>query len=292
MKTIQQQVLIMLMLALSISACQQDKRYSQSSQEIDLFKQSLKDYVNQDWEALAAHYADTAKIMHNTTLKNAKTVAQLIEKEKANAEILTDIKYLDAESDFEMVVTDKGETWVNFWGVWQATLKENNQTYEVPLHITARYIDGKIVAEYGYWDNSDAAEAAANLMVVDLMYKNFSAGEVPAVLAAMDANVVWNEAEGNPYADNNPYMGPEAVLNGVFGRVMADHDYFNLQDISLHSMHNGKVLATLRYDAKNKTTGKTYNAQAAHLWTLKDGKVIAFQQYVDTAKLIDAIKAN
>lgn len=53
-------------------------------------------------------------------------------------------------------------------------------------------------------------------------------------------------------------------------------------------MANNQVLATLRYKAKLKT-GKEYNAQAAHFWTLRDGKVIAFQQYVDTKKLNDAL---
>lgn len=54
-------------------------------------------------------------------------------------------------------------------------------------------------------------------------------------------------------------------------------------------MSNNKVLATLRYDAKVNATGKAYNAQAAHLWTFDDaGKVIAFQQFVDTLKLAEA----
>ncbi|MDZ7615083.1 MAG: hypothetical protein U5K51_16350 [Flavobacteriaceae bacterium] len=53
-------------------------------------------------------------------------------------------------------------------------------------------------------------------------------------------------------------------------------------------MSNNQVLATLRYDAKLKKNGVTFNAQAAHLWTLKDGKVTNFQQYVDTKKLWDA----
>ncbi|WP_339610969.1 nuclear transport factor 2 family protein [uncultured Planktosalinus sp.] len=127
-----------------------------------------------------------------------------------------------------------------------------------------------------------------NMTIIDGLYKAFSAGDVPAVLGAMDAKIVWMEAEGNPYADGNPYIGPDAVLNGVFGRVLADHEYFTLEDIELHEMHNNKVLATLRYNAKNKSTGKAYNAQVAHLWTLKDGKITAFQQYVDTRKLVDA----
>jgi len=128
-----------------------------------------------------------------------------------------------------------------------------------------------------------------NTVIIDGLYKAFSVGDVPAVLGAMDANIVWNEAEGNPYADGNPYIGPDAVLNGVFTRVIGDHEYFTLEDIELHEMSNDKVLATLRYSAKYKATGKAYNAQVAHLWTLKDGKVVAFQQYVDTRKVADAM---
>lgn len=128
-----------------------------------------------------------------------------------------------------------------------------------------------------------------NIAVIDDLYKAFSAGDIPTVMASLDKEVVWMEAEGNAYADGNPYIGPEAVLNGVFARVGADHEYFKLEDIQLHEMSGNKVLATLRYDAKVKETGKTFNAQAAHLWTLKNGKVIGFQQYVDTKKLNDVV---
>ena len=56
-------------------------------------------------------------------------------------------------------------------------------------------------------------------------------------------------------------------------------------------MSDNKVLATLRYDAKVKATGKAYNAQAAHLWSLNDeAKIISFQQYIDTKKLADSEK--
>lgn len=132
------------------------------------------------------------------------------------------------------------------------------------------------------------AESNKNAAIVDGLYKAFALGDIPTVLGSLDSNVVWNEAEGNFYADGNPYLGPDAVLNGVFGRLGADHEYFNLKDIVLHEMANGKVLATLRYDAKFKN-GKAYNAQVAHLWTLKDGKVVSFQQYVDTKKLNEAM---
>ncbi|MDO7171493.1 ester cyclase [Mariniflexile sp. AS56] len=156
--------------------------------------------------------------------------------------------------------------------------------------------DGKIAEEQDFMDSTvfmqqlGIASAPGNTEVINSLYNAFAVGEIPTVLDLLDADVIWNEAEGNAYADGNPYKGPEAVLNGVFARIGADHEYFKLIDIHLHDMSENKVLATLRYDAKVKKTGKTYNAQVAHLWTLKDGKVISFQQYVDTKKLADATK--
>ena len=130
--------------------------------------------------------------------------------------------------------------------------------------------------------------ANQNTAIIDGLYKAFSAGDIPAVLGAMDANIIWNEAEGNAYADGNPYMGPDAVLNGVFARVGAELDNFKLNNLQLHEMSNDKVLATLRYTGKYKKTGKSIDAQVAHFWTLKDGKITSFQQYVDTKQLADA----
>jgi ketosteroid isomerase-like protein len=40
-----------------------------------------------------------------------------------------------------------------------------------------------------------------------------------------------------------------------------------------------------RYSGTFKATGKRMNAQACHVWDVKDGKVSRFQQSADTAKL-------
>ncbi len=155
--------------------------------------------------------------------------------------------------------------------------------------------DGKIMEEHDFMDNMDfmgqlgLVSDPRNMEIIDSVYKAFTAGDVPAVLSKMDAEIKWNEAEGNKYAEDNPYIGPDAIVNGVFGRIMEEHEYFKLKDIELHEMSNNQVLATLRYDAKWKN-GETYDAQAAHLWTLEDGKIVAFQQYVDTKKLAETDK--
>ena len=138
-------------------------------------------------------------------------------------------------------------------------------------------------------DGAKKMAQAKNITIIDDLYKAFSVGDIPSVLSGMHEKIVWNEAEGNAYADGNPYIGPDAVLNGVFARIGNDHEFFKLTDIVLHAMDNNQVLATLRYNGKVKKNGFEYDAQVAHLWTLKDGKVVAFQQYVDTKKLDDAM---
>lgn len=155
--------------------------------------------------------------------------------------------------------------------------------------------NGKIAQEQDFMDNMALMQqlgilsAPENVGIVDDMYKSFAVGDVPAVLAAFDANIIWNEAEHFPYADKNPYKGPDAVVNGVFARLGSEWDYWNLVDIELHDMANNQILATGRYQAKYKKNGKTIDAQFAHLWTLKEGKVLNFQQYADTKQVTDAV---
>jgi hypothetical protein len=125
--------------------------------------------------------------------------------------------------------------------------------------------------------------------IIQNMYNSFAAGDVESVLAMMNAEIEWNEAENFPYADRNPYIGRESILSGLFARLSEEWEYWNLVDLQLIGMENEMVLATGRYQAKNKETGKTIDAQFAHHWTLKDGKVIQFQQYADTKQVAEAI---
>ncbi|HEX9601258.1 MAG TPA: ester cyclase, partial [Mariniflexile sp.] len=97
----------------------------------------------------------------------------------------------------------------------------------------AKMKDGKIAQEQDFMDNTvfmqqlGIVSAPENTGIIDNLYKAFGIGDIPSVLAVLDNNVVWNEAEGNAYADGNPYIGPDAVLNGVFARVGSEWDGLN-----------------------------------------------------------------
>ena len=149
-------------------------------------------------------------------------------------------------------------------------------------------VDGTWKYHKDMWSSS--VPIPDNVGVVQSMYDAFAKGDVPGVLAGLDEQIVWNEAENFPYADGNPYVGHNAVVNGVFARIGAEWEYWKLEDMSLSETGSDKVFATGRYNAKHKRTGKSINAQFVHVWTLKDGKAIQFQQYADTKQAAAAVR--
>lgn len=119
------------------------------------------------------------------------------------------------------------------------------------------------------------------MQVVQGIYDAFSAGDVPAVLGRMHEQIEWNEANNFPYADGNPYIGPEAVLTGVFARFIDEWDGFGVEMDEL--LDAGETIVALgHYTGTYKATGKPQRTQIVHVWRVSDGKATRFQQYADT----------
>ena len=127
-----------------------------------------------------------------------------------------------------------------------------------------------------------------NVDIVQGIYDAFAAGDGGAVLATFSPDIIWNEAESNSLADGNPYIGPMAVAEGVFGRIGQEWETFTLTDQKIYAVGEDMVLTTGRYRGTHATTGKSINAQKVHIFWFEDGFVTRFQQYVDTKQLADA----
>jgi uncharacterized protein len=123
--------------------------------------------------------------------------------------------------------------------------------------------------------------SAENVAIVKAIYAAFETGDVATVTAAMSPDIEWNEAENFPYSDGNPYRGADAILGGVFARIGGEWDGFAVEPREFVD-GGDTVVMTGRYKGTYKATGRTINAQVAHFWTLEGGKVVQFQQLVDT----------
>ena len=127
-----------------------------------------------------------------------------------------------------------------------------------------------------------------NVELMRGLYEDFGAGDIQSVLGRMDEGIEWNEAENFLYADRNPYVGPQAVLDGVLKRVGEDWEIFEVRPDELLDAGD-RVVALGHYTAKYGATGREVRAQFAHVWGVKGGKVTSFRQYTDTKKFSDAV---
>jgi len=114
-------------------------------------------------------------------------------------------------------------------------------------------------------------------------YAAFGRNDPSVLFGAMDPAISWNEAEGYPLADGNPYVGPQAIGERVFGRLMAAIDNFTAVPTSFID-GGDEVVVIGRYSGTMKAGGATLDAPFAHAYRFQNGKVIAVQQYTDTAQ--------
>jgi ketosteroid isomerase-like protein len=254
------------------------------SELLDLTRRFMVAYNQQDWTSLQKMYTKDAirTDIQGNEARGADMIMQIFdEMADRNKAILLLMQTGSMWSDAEKVLIAKGT--YEYYGISKADGKEFS--YE------GRYENTLSKDKSGEWKiaKSVLSPISDNKAIINDLYQSFANGDIPAALATMADGIVWNEAENFPYADRNPYVGPDAVLTGVFARIGEDWEYWNLTDIHLNEVSDNKVLSTLRYKAKHKKTGKVIDSQTAHLFTLKDGKIVAFQQYTDTKQAVDAI---
>lgn len=103
-----------------------------------------------------------------------------------------------------------------------------------------------------------------------------------------DPEILWLEAEGFPYADHNPYAGPDAVLAGVYARLVDEWDGFS-EELESVLDAGDHVVTTGYYMGTYRSTGESVRAEFAHVWELSEGKVVSFKQYTDTLAFERAI---
>jgi uncharacterized protein len=124
-----------------------------------------------------------------------------------------------------------------------------------------------------------------NVTLVQGAYEAFARGDVPAVLGLFDERIEWHQAEGHPWDPGHPFIGPQQVVEGVFARIPESYEGFRIQTDRMLADGDTVVMLGRYRAARAKPTGRPLDAQAVHVWDLKDGRIVRFQQYVDTRQL-------
>jgi hypothetical protein len=118
-------------------------------------------------------------------------------------------------------------------------------------------------------------------------YEAFAAGNIPAVLELFSPDIVWHECPGFPWIEGDGvFVGADAIVQNVFAPIPVQYDGFSIEITDLIDGRD-KVVMEGYYTGTYKATGKSFRANAAHVWTIRDGKLARFFQCVDVATIVN-----
>jgi ketosteroid isomerase-like protein len=122
-------------------------------------------------------------------------------------------------------------------------------------------------------------------------YEAFARRDAQLFTGVLDPHIEWNSAENFLYADHSPYVGADAVLKLIFGRLFADWDNFSMNPGEI--LGGGEiVIASGRFKGMFKRNGALIDAQFVQVFQFKDGKIAKCQMYTDTAQFKEAISRS
>lgn len=126
-----------------------------------------------------------------------------------------------------------------------------------------------------------------NLEVVQRLYDAFGRRDREAILAVLHPQVEWVQNEGFP--NGGTHVGSEAVLDNVFARFRRDWDSW--QAVVTEWLDAGEAIVALgEYRGTFQETRRSTRAAFAHVYRVRDGRVIKFQQFTDTLKVAEAMR--
>ncbi|HWS50047.1 MAG TPA: nuclear transport factor 2 family protein [Microbacterium sp.] len=127
----------------------------------------------------------------------------------------------------------------------------------------------------------------SNADVIRTHYAASDRGDLEGMLAPFAEDVRWTEAAGFPYAGT--YVGPAAVAANVFARIQDEWDDYTVAIDEV--VDAGETVVGIgTYSGTYKQTGRFFAARVAHVWRLKDGRVVAFEQFTDTEMVNRALR--
>jgi ketosteroid isomerase-like protein len=124
--------------------------------------------------------------------------------------------------------------------------------------------------------------------VVRRQYLASANGDLEALRATLADDVEWTEMAGFPLAGT--YRTPHGVTSAVMERLGKDWDNWTAHD-DTYVVDGENVVVLARYTATNKSTGKDIDVRVAHHFIVRGGRIVRFEQFVDTAKVREAMPA-
>ncbi len=126
----------------------------------------------------------------------------------------------------------------------------------------------------------------ANTQTVQQVYENFKgtsfrSADMQSLLGLCSDDVEWQV----PEMENVRYCGKRRGIESVrdfFSAIADDLELLQFEPQEFIAQGD-KVVALGHYSWRVKATGREFSSEWAHVYTVRDGKIIRFHEYMDTA---------
>jgi ketosteroid isomerase-like protein len=135
---------------------------------------------------------------------------------------------------------------------------------------------------------TNTLESTTPVDVVGGLYAAFARGDMDGLLALVDPEVDWSVQVDAPGAELVPMFrngrGHDAVL-GYFAGV-ANMEIHSFEPRAFHPSGD-EVLVEIAIDFTCRSTGKRGRFDEIHHWVVRDGLVVRYRPFLDTATYIE-----
>jgi uncharacterized protein len=123
--------------------------------------------------------------------------------------------------------------------------------------------------------------SSSNIQIVQAAYAAFGRGNIPAFLALLSPEVEWTLPGDGLFPQAGTHRGHGGVTR--FLQILAETMDFLAFEPREFFATGDRVVALGWYHLRVKQTQRAYEAHWAMAFTIREGKVTQFREYLDTA---------
>ena len=120
---------------------------------------------------------------------------------------------------------------------------------------------------------------------IESVYDAFNRGDIAHIIGLVALKATWRQPKTLPWGGD--YTGPEGATQ-FFNKLGA-----TMQTVAFQARENisvgNEVFSFGYYEGRSIQTGKTGGANWMFRWSVVDGKIVAYDSYLDTAALVAAL---
>jgi uncharacterized protein len=117
------------------------------------------------------------------------------------------------------------------------------------------------------------------------LYEAFAARDVVALRDALADDFVGRVSDGMPLGVGGEHRGPEAMIRGVWIKVLASYE-IEVEAETFYTSGDDHVVAVGHYRGTVRATGQPIEASFAHVLTIRDGRIARLHQITDTGSWV------